>query len=440
MLQELHKPNEINCATEQTLTFIKENAQLEPTKAALKAPRNAGIDIPFAVDQIKGLQIAQQKLPKWALCDEIIYPAHISMEQCSSQATAQYKADFAQELLKNLNVKSPTLVDLTGGFGVDCIIMSKYFDSAILVEQQSELSSIAQHNIKAFGINNIQCYNDNCLDALNSIPCATIIYVDPARRNTQGARTYAIEDCTPNVLELKNQLLNKAQLVMIKLSPMLDWHKVVDDFQGNVSSVHIVAHRNECKELLIVLDNKIHANIQIYCVNDNQKTVIQTAYSNPKQLSAQNMQNKQNVQNVVDDSAKNCNKLSIKNWKDWAQYVYEPNAAIMKAGCFSKLEDQYKMHQLNINSHVYVSEKYCADFPGKIWKIDSVCSMNKREIKQALANITHANIVTRNFPISVESLRKRLRLKDGGNTRIIATTDSNSEHVLIFASEVNAQK
>ena len=431
MLSELHAPYEIPCATPQTLAFIKENAKSNPNNAALKAPRNAGIDVTFAVNQIAGKQIAQQKLPKWASCEEIIYPAHISMEQCSSQATAQYKANIARKLLSELHEEntSSTLVDLTGGFGVDCTIMSEVFDSAICIEQQTELSSIAQHNMKSLGLSHVACYNNNSLDALNHISNVTMIYVDPARRNTQGARTYAIEDCTPDVLALKGSMLAKAQIVMIKLSPMLDWHKTVSDFGGNVSQVHIVAHNNECKELLLIIDAHIHNQLSIHCVNDNQRTTIKAFYDTvTKQVSTRAAQ--------LCDSTETRQSNDLRNWQQWAQYVYEPNAAVMKAGCFEYLEEQYKIQEIGPNSHVCIARDYYADFPGKVWKIESTCSMNKRDIKRTLGDLTHANIVTRNFPMPAEVLKKRLHLQDGGNIRLIATTDSNKDHVIIRAGSV----
>lgn len=353
------------------------------------------------------------------------------MEQCSSQATAQYKANIARKLLSELHEEntSSTLVDLTGGFGVDCTIMSEVFDSAICIEQQTELSSIAQHNMKSLGLSHVACYNNNSLDALNHISNVTMIYVDPARRNTQGARTYAIEDCTPDVLALKWSMLAKAQIVMIKLSPMLDWHKTVSDFGGNVSQVHIVAHNNECKELLLIIDAHIHNQLSIHCVNDDQHTTIKAFYDTAtKQVSTRAAQ--------LCDSTETRQSNDLRNWQQWAQYVYEPNAAVMKAGCFEYLEEQYKIQEIGPNSHVCIARDYYADFPGKVWKIESTCSMNKRDIKQTLGDLTHANIVTRNFPMPAEVLKKRLHLQDGGNIRLIATTDSNKDHVIIRAGSV----
>lgn len=349
------------------------------------------------------------------------------MEQCSSQVTAQYKAYIAQKLLSEMNEEntSNTLVDLTGGFGVDCAIMAEVFDSAICIEQQSDLSAISQHNMRALGLSKVTCYNNNSLEALNQISSATMIYIDPARRNNQGSRTYAIEDCTPNVLSIKDQLLKKAQIVIIKLSPMLDWHKTVSDFGGNVSQVHIVAHHNECKELLIVLSKSQHTKLPIYCVNDNQLTVIEASYDTSK--------NQVSILSGLDGKSKENKTLDIQKWREWARYVYEPNAAIMKAGCLKFLEEKYGIKQIEPNSHIGVAEKHYANFPGKIWKIENICSLNKKEIKKALADITHANIVTRNFPMSSETLKKRLKIQDGGNIRLIATTDSNKDHVIIRA-------
>lgn len=349
------------------------------------------------------------------------------MEQCSSQATAQYKANIAQKLLSELNEEntSNTLVDLTGGFGVDCAIMAEVFDSAICIEQQSDLSAISQHNMRALGLSKVTCYNNNSLEALDQISSATMIYIDPARRNNQGSRTYAIEDCTPNVLSIKDQLLKKAQIVIIKLSPMLDWHKTVNDFGGNVAQVHIVAHHNECKELLIVLSKSQHTKLPIYCVNDNQLTVIEAAYDTSK--------NQVSILSGLDGKSKENKTLDVQKWREWSRYVYEPNAAIMKAGCLNFLEEKYGIKQIEPNSHIGVAEKHYANFPGKIWKIENICSLNKKEIKKALADITHANIVTRNFPMSAETLKKRLKIQDGGNIRLIATTDSNKNHVIIRA-------
>ena len=438
----LTQPNSVLLPNEETKKFILEHISLSPTEAALLAHNKPNVDAVFALNQIAGKQIAKQKLPLWAQCEEVIYPTHLSMEQCSSQATAKYKAQLAKNLLSELETNSEKiLVDLTGGFGVDCTLMSEFFDSAICIEQQSELSSISQHNMNALCHSRVNCYNNNCIESLEAIEKATIIYIDPARRNANGERTYAIEDCTPNVLNLKNKLLKKAKIVIVKLSPMLDWHKAVQDFNGNVSSLHIIASHNECKELLLVVDSQIHENLKVYCVNDQQITKIRASYdSETQQVKAESIEyceSKEDTEDTENSENSICDKNS---WQNYAKYVYEPNAALMKIGCFSLIEKQYHTLQLQTNSHVFVSAAYNKSFPGKIWKIENVCSMNKKEIKKALENLTHANIVTRNFPMSAETLRKRLHIQNGGNTRLIATTDSNNQHILIRAAETETEK
>ena len=248
-----------------TRAFAEAHRNEDVRDLALKTKRTADLDLPAALDQIAGWQIARNKLPQWAACADIVYPAHISMEQCSSQFTAQYKAEIARRLLRSLpqsagqTANDATMTDLTGGFGVDFSYLARGFGHATYVERQSHLCELAAHNMPV-----------------------QLIYIDPARRDEHGARTYAIEDCTPDVLALRDLLLAKARYVMIKLSPMLDWRKAVDDFAGTVAEVHIVSTGNECKELLLVLDGKV-AGItsdaaaadtrapHVYCVNDDQR-------------------------------------------------------------------------------------------------------------------------------------------------------------------------
>lgn len=466
MFSELDAPKEITKPTLKTLNFIKENAALTSDQAALKASRNPEIDVHYAINQIAGRKIAQTKLPLWAKYDDIVYPVHLSLEQCSSQATAQYKASIVKKLIDSLgknDENAHTLVDLTGGFGVDCTILSDLFQKTIYFEQQPELASIVQHNMRILGKNNVYCFNTDSTTAISSVSSApsvsanqnaqntqsaqsthkiTMIYVDPARRNSHGSRTYAIEDCTPNVLLLKQQLLSIADFVMIKLSPMLDWRKTIADFKGNVSQLHIVSCENECKELLIILDNDIHTNVVINCVNDDQLTTFYAKYdlsSNRIEIISRNISNENNdyesriVNNSSANSLNDYSNNSLEYLKNYASYVYEPNASIMKSGCFELLTQLYAVKQISSNSHVFVSQNPIKQFPGKMLAITNICSMNKRDLKEALNGITYANIAVRNFPMSVDALRKKLRVKDGGQTRIIATTDSTNRHILILA-------
>jgi hypothetical protein len=236
---------------------------------------------------------------------------------------------------------------------------------------------------------------------------ADLIFIDPARRNEHGGRTYGIADCTPNVLELIDEMLEKANRVMIKLSPMLDWQKAVSDI-GNVSEVHIVSVNNECKELLLVIDRNA-THLKVFCVNDAQ---IFSYTSNDE------------IRNFYQQSSD-------------PQYLYEPNASVMKAGCFQLIAQRYGTSQPDKNSHLFLSEQIIPDFPGRGFEIERICTMNKRDLKTGLAGITQANIAVRNFPLSVADLRKRLKLKDGGDVYIFATTSAEKGHLLLVCRKIS---
>lgn len=413
--------------TEQTWAFIAEHRHEDVRELALHAKRGAEVDLPFALEQISGWQRAQVKLPDWAARDGLIFPPQVPMEQCSSQFTAQYKAKLAARLLEEEKaapassalssaLSLTSLVDLTGGFGVDFSYMARVFDQATYVERQPNLCEIARHNFPLLGLESAQVINDDSTEVLSRIVSASMFFLDPARRDSHGSRTYAIADCTPDVLALQSQLLSKAPLVMVKLSPMLDWHKTVDDFAGSVHEVHIVSTGNECKDLLLVLKRGICDEPRMVCVNDEQVLEYHVADNGDAAM-------------IPNDSAQSTETGEID--VDDAQYLYEPNASIMKAGCFDVIIQRFPVAMIAPNSHLFISEQRVDDFPGRSFAITSVASMNKKELKSSLAGLTHANIAVRNFPMPVNTLRKKLKLKDGGNTYLFATTDRTGRHILI---------
>ena len=384
-----------------TIDFIHEHAEADVRQLALQGTKNPEVDLSFALEQIAGRQKAKTKLPSWAAVDGIVYPPHLSMEQCSSEQTARYKALIAG--------KGTLIVDLTAGFGVDMAFMSQAFQKAIYVERQAPLCAISSENFKLLGLNHIEVICADGIDYLHQLEHADLIFLDPARRDNHGARTYGIADCTPNVLELRDELLKKADRVMLKLSPMLDWRKAVEDL-GHVNEVHIVSVDNECKELLLIL-SKEKKPLKLLCVNNDQV--------------------------FEGDQGDWLNEHSIAEIRvpvpmSSQAYLFEPNASIMKAGCFTLLEQRFNVSQLDKNSHLFVSDKDCSDFPGRRFTIEKTTSMNKRELKTALAGIDKANITVRNFPLSVAELRKRLKLKDGGNLYLFATTLADGQHQLFF--------
>lgn len=428
----LHQPELFPTPSDQTLSFIERHAEENATQLALQSTGKFSdtVDLPFAFDQIAGRRIAKTKLPYWFEHDNVYYPAHLSMEQCSSQTTAHYKANVARRLMAHVTQgtkQATTLVDLTGGFGVDCTIMASSFDHVIYVEQQPYLASLVAHNMRTFALHHVECYADEAQQALKNITEASLIFIDPARRDTHGNRTYAIADCTPNVLTLQPALLQCAPYVMVKLSPMLDWRKAVADFQGHVESVHILSVNNECKELLLVVTRTTHHTLSITCVNNTHETTFYATYN------AINGQVKEKLPDKSEQVSKSrlYDESTHLHWQYWAHYLCEPHASIMKAGCFRWIEQQYQVRQLSPNSHLFISETPADNFPGKIWRIEAVCGMNKKETRRTLADLTYANVATRNFPMSAEALRKRLQIKDGGTTRIIGTTDDTNRHILI---------
>lgn len=504
-----------------TLDFIRQHQDDDVRQLAFLGSKYPEVDMPFALDQIRGRKMARVKLPRWASIDGIIYPPHISMEQCSSEQTAFYKAELAARLLglspsssengeekekesenasnlhlseicefagkgavdsefakneatckkqqiltesaENVNEikeephkgdfsEETGFVDLTGGFGVDfSYIASRLGVKSMYVERQAHLCEAAKENFGRLGLKNAIVKNGDGIEVLHSFASKKeaaasdslgitedqsqsllktnlglkLIFIDPARRDDAGNKVVSLKDCTPDVTLLQEEMLSKADYVIIKLSPMLDWHRAVSELNC-VQEVHIISVNNECKELLLVLsarnmggmealsadgEVKHSGNLRIYCVNDAQSFV--------------------------------CDELDIESSSvriappvlEEMQYLYEPNASLMKAGCFGVLSGRYDARMLSKNSHLFVSQAPIEAFPGRSFRIIAISSFNKKELKRHLSGITKANIATRNFPLSVAELRKRLKLKDGGETYIFATTLSDESHVLVITEK-----
>ena len=421
---------------EQTRLFIRDNAEKDIRTLALSGKRYPEVDMPFALDQIAGRQTARKKLPTWAEHDDIIYPPHLSMEQCSSEQTARYKMH-----LSSLCPLPSSFVDLTGGFGVDFSYMSQGFQKAVYVERQEHLCDIARNNFRVLGLENAEVVHGDGVEYLNSLSHVSVIYLDPARRNEHGGKTYAINDCTPDVTEIRHLLIEKSDKVIVKLSPMLDWRKAVGDLDNCVSEVHIVSVDNECKELLLVMERNV-VNLKVVCVNNNEVFSYVQGGQEFKSFSP-SLNNASGVQTLASDArqipqaeSNNSSTRQLVNLPtertNSSTFLYEPNASIMKAGCFDLLEDRYGVRQLERNSHLFVSESLIEDFPGRKFKIEAVTSLNKKDIKKTLSGIDKANISVRNFPMSVDELRKRLKIKEGGSDYIFATTLADKSHVLLL--------
>ena len=426
-----------------TQDFIRQHQDDDVRQLAFLGSKYPEVDMPFALDQIRGRKMARVKLPRWASLEGIIYPPHISMEQCSSESTALYKAELAARLL-GLPASSFSeeieFVDLTGGFGVDfSYIAARLGVKSMYVERQAHLCEAAKENFERLGLKNAIVKNGDGIEVLHSFlpkkdDAASaddslgitydqsrsllktnlglkIIFIDPARRDDAGNKVVSLKDCTPDVTVLQEEMLSKTDYVIIKLSPMLDWHRAISEL-SHVREVHIISVNNECKELLLVLSTRnMGENLRIYCINDVQSFVCDEL-----------------------DMESSSVKIAPSTLEEM-QYLYEPNASLMKAGCFGVLSGRYDARMLSKNSHLFVSREPIAAFPGRSFRIIAVSSFNKKELKRHLSGITKANIATRNFPLSVAELRKRLKLKDGGETYIFATTLSDESHVLVITEK-----
>ena len=415
-----------------TAEFIREYRERDIRQLALQANRFPDVDMPYALDQIQGWQIARRKLPKWAACDGVIFPPHLSMEQCSSEPTAQYKLNLAMEWttlnselstqncrrqqFKTQNSKFKTstrMTDLTGGFGVDFSFTSCAFATATYVERNEQLCHIVEHNLPLLGLDNATVVCADAVEYLSTVEPQTMLFLDPARRDEHGAKTVMLADCTPDVVQLLPKLLEKSRFTMLKLSPMLDWHKAVDDLQGAVREVHIVSVGGECKELLLVLSKVVESELKVYCADLSTASDTSSLFVYTPGSSAPVANSKLKTQN--------------------SKFVHEPNASIMKAGCFDELAAAYGVSPVSRNSHLFLSDEPIEDFPGRSFVVERVTTMNKGELRKALVGIEKANIATRNFPLTVAELRKRLKIKDGGDVYIFATTTAEGEHLLLIS-------
>ena len=383
-----------------TIDFIKEHRNNDVRKLALQAKRYPTVDMRKAVVQIEGWQHAREKLPEWAAAEGIIYPPKISMEQCSSEKTAKYKA--------KLIGSGKRLADLTGGFGIDFSYTARSFDEAYYIERSKELCDIATANFAQLGLNNVKVMNGNSEELLATLPHLDWIFVDPARRDGDGRKVVALSDCEPNIMEL--DLLSKADMAMVKCSPMLDITMACRQL-GCVSDIYIVSVNNECKELLLVLNSSCFTTVTTHCVNflkdggtqvfsftQDEEDFAETRYSS-----------------------------------EVGKYLYEPNASVQKAGCPKSLS-KYHANKLHPNSNLYTSYEHVLHFPGRIFEVTEVLGFSKADIKKVQA-LGKANITVRNFPESVQLLRKRLKLADGGDSYIFATTLADGSKSLIVCKK-----
>ncbi len=380
---------------ESTKQFIRENLNADvPTLALKKAP--VGTDFSVALRQIAARQLLRKKVPEWSENEDLLFPAHLSIEQCSSEASANYKANL---------LNGNTFADLTGGLGIDTYYIDRHFQKTDYVERQTELCDLARHNFSVLNTK-IEVHNETAEDYLNHCEPKDCIFIDPARRDEHGRKTVSIADCTPNVADLQDLLLQKAEKVMVKLSPMLDISKALEELH-HVKELHVVAVANECKELDFILERGYQGEIQFVCVN--------LLTEQPE------------VRFTMEEERNSSGKLA----EGVLKYLYEPNPAVMKAGCFKLLTQRFGVFKLHKNSNLYTSEDLISDFPGRIFEVEGWAPYNKKVKQTLLQDVDKASIAVRNFPLSVAELRKTLKISDGDEWFLFATTLKGEQKILI---------
>ena len=378
--------------------FINSQINSSASDLMLKASSYPEWDMKAIAQQLVGKQIAKKKLPTWFQNNEILYPVRLSMEQCSSETTAKYKTTI---------INSGRGIDLTGGFGVDTIFLSKKCESLIYCERNEDLASLVTHNFKALNQHNCDIYVGNGVEYLKNLKKIDWIYVDPSRRK-ESQRIYRLEDCEPNVIDLIGLFFDKAENVLIKTAPLLDIQQTLRDLKS-VKEVHVIAVNNDCKEVLYLLEKDFTGETQIFCVNLKKEHIEEFRFTLSEEREALNL------------------------YSEPLEYIYEANTAIMKAGAFKSIASKYELYKLQKNSHLYTSQNFISEFPGRRFKVKEVLNLDKKSLTKLPKK---ANLACRNYPHKVEVLKKKLKINDGGNKYIFATTIKEKQLKLIVCEKV----
>ncbi|MBB3697320.1 RsmD family RNA methyltransferase [Flammeovirga yaeyamensis] len=383
-----------------TKQFIQDHLDENPADIAFKAQKFPEVDGKVAAHQIASRQKAKKKLPTWFENAEVIFPEKVPLEQSSSEKAAKYKASL---------VEGESMIDLTGGMGVDDWAFSFVFKKVMYAERQKDLSEISAQNFASLGRNNVEVIQGDSLEWLHQCNQQfDVIYVDPARRDEHNKKVVMISDCEPNLIEHQDLLKEKSKSVLIKLSPMLDIKQSLRQLD-NVSKVWVIAVDGECKEILFYIDHQQEKiNTEITCVDLKQN----------------------GGDNSFSFILENEEYTEVELASELYEYLYEPNAAVMKGGAFKTIANQFGLKKIHLNTHLYTSEELIDDFPGRKFKIVDTLQVQKKVLQKHLPSLK-ANLSVRNFPQTVDQLKKKLKLKDGGNDFLFATTLFNNDKVLL---------
>jgi len=380
--------------------FIQKQIGIAVAKLALQKNPFPEMEWITILNQIEAKTKAKDKLPTWFNTTNIIYPTKISVEQTSSERTAKYKSRL---------IEGNSLIDLTGGFGVDDFYFAKKIKTVAHCEINTDLSEIVKHNYNQLGIANIDCYSGDSVTILEKLPQKwDWIYIDPSRRNDAKGKVFMLKDCLPNVPENLDFYFEKSNAILIKTAPLLDIAAGLSELK-NVKTIHIVALENEVKELLWELHKDYQGEITIKTAN----------------LAKDKTDTFEFVLNA---------DAHVTNYSLPKRYIYEPNSAVMKSGGFNEVSTFYMLDKLHKHSHLYTSNELI-DFPGRVFEIQQSIPYTKKELKTHLEN-SKSNITTRNFPETVDAIRKKWKIKEGGNSYCFFTTDMNNEKIVLICAKI----
>ena len=417
---------------EPTQQYIAEHSEDDVSHLALHPSKDPHVDMAVALQQIAGRQKAKEKLPEWYATEGILYPKKVSMEQCSSSQTAEYKASL---------VKGDSFADFSGGFGVDTAAFAKKFTKGYYVEPQEELCEIFQHNCKVLDISNVEIINGTLEDNLAAVTQVDMIYLDPSRRDTHGRRVVSLTDCTPNLLEWKTALLERCNILMVKMSPMIDIFQTLRDLPETYA-VHVVAVEGECKEVVFLLKTENETvngtrrdapwHVSTTGMNEHKISTTGTIErdiprTNPTIIAIDINKTTTRVETTLQTERTTPPRIAT----ELGTYLYEPNTAVMKAGIFNALSQQFQISKLAKNTNLFTADELHEDFPGRVFRIEAVHEFHPRKTAKALSHLASASIAVRNFPLSAEELRKTLKIKDGNACYLFGCTLWDGKKIIL---------
>lgn len=386
--------------------FISSHINDDCLSLRLKYSKESAFDVQLAITQIEARQKAKDKLPSFVANKYFLFPSLLSSEQCTSEVVAIFK----KEIFKG---KFSSVCDLTGGLGIDTLSLASVANEVVYVERFADYCKVAEHNFNLFDAD-IKIVNRDCSEFLNSDIKFDALYIDPARRGDSNKRLFAFSDCEPNVIELLPRMFEIAKDIYIKASPMADISHSINELKF-VKEVYVISYKNECKELLFCLSANVADVVKIICVDLSKSG---------KELFCVNFGNEQLIDYVTYSAP--------------MSYIYEPSSSIMKAGAFKSVAQEFNLNKIAQNSHLYTSDSYISNFPGRRFKVDNILPFSSKNIKGLNRLVPQANISTRNFSMKPDELRAKLKIKEGGDKYIFATTDSNNNKLLILCSKVIA--